>query len=98
MQHWPFKVGHGDADRSQIQVQWKGETKRFSTEEIYAMVLSKMKEVAETQLTDKVTEVVVTIPAYFNDGQQQTTKDAGVTAGLNVLLIINERRAAAIAS
>ena len=97
MQHWPFKVVRGDGDRPQIEVQWKGETKRFYPEEISAMVLSKMKEVAETQLTDKVTDAVVTVPAYFNDGQRQATKDAGVIAGLNVLRIINEPTAAAIA-
>ena len=97
MQHWPFKVVRGDADRPQIEVQWKGETKRFYPEEISAMVLGKMKEVAETQLTEKVTDAVVTVPAYFNDGQRQATKDAGVIAGLNVLRIINEPTAAAIA-
>ena len=97
MQHWPFKVVRGDADRPQIQVQWKGETKKFYPEEISAMVLGKMKEVAETQLTEKVTDAVVTVPAYFNDGQRQATKDAGVIAGLNVLRIINEPTAAAIA-
>ena len=97
MQHWPFKVVRGDADRPRIQVQWKGETKQFYPEEISAMVLGKMKEVAETQLTEKVTDAVVTVPAYFNDGQRQATKDAGVIAGLNVLRIINEPTAAAIA-
>jgi L1 cell adhesion molecule like protein len=97
MQHWPFKVVRGEGDRPQIEVQWKGEKKRFYPEEISAMVLSKMKEVAESQLTDKVTEAVVTVPAYFNDGQRQATKDAGVIAGLNVLRIINEPTAAAIA-
>jgi L1 cell adhesion molecule like protein len=97
MQNWPFKVVRGDADRPQIEVQWKGERKRFYPEEISAMVLSKMKEIAETQLTDKVTDAVVTVPAYFNDGQRQATKDAGVISGLNVLRIINEPTAAAIA-
>lgn len=97
MQHWPFKVIRGEADRPRIEVQWKGETKQFYPEEISAMVLSKMKEVAETQLTEKVTDAVVTVPAYFNDGQRQATKDAGVIAGLNVLRIINEPTAAAIA-
>lgn len=97
MQHWPFKVVRGDSDRPQIQVQWKGETKKFYPEEISAMVLGKMKEVAETQLTEKVTDAVITVPAYFNDGQRQATKDAGVIAGLNVLRIINEPTAAAIA-
>ena len=97
MQHWPFKVIRGDGDRPKIEVQWKGETKQFYPEEISAMVLGKMKEVAESQLSDKVTDAVVTVPAYFNDGQRQATKDAGVIAGLNVLRIINEPTAAAIA-
>jgi L1 cell adhesion molecule like protein len=97
MQHWPFKVVRGDSDRPQIEVQWNGETKRFYPEEISAMVLTKMKEVAESQLTSKVTDAVITVPAYFNDGQRQATKDAGVIAGLKVLRIINEPTAAAIA-
>lgn len=97
MQHWPFKVVPGDSDRPQIEVQWKGERKRFYPEEISAMVLGKMKEIAATQLTDGVKDAVITVPAYFNDGQRQATKDAGVIAGLNVLRIINEPTAAAIA-
>ena len=97
MEHWPFKVVRGDSDRPQIEVEWKGEFKRFYPEEISAMVLTKMKEIAETQLTDKVKDAVITVPAYFNDGQRQATKDAGVIAGLNVLRIINEPTAAAIA-
>ena len=97
MKQWPFKVVRGEADRPSIEVEWRGERKRFYPEEISAMVLTKMKEVAESQLTEKVTEAVVTVPAYFNDGQRQATKDAGVIAGLNVLRIINEPTAAAIA-
>ncbi|KAH0793390.1 cytoplasmic heat shock protein 70 [Histomonas meleagridis] len=97
MQHWPFKVVRGESDRPRIQVQWKGETKQFYPEEISAMVLGKMKEIAESQLTEKVKDAVITVPAYFNDGQRQATKDAGVIAGLNVLRIINEPTAAAIA-
>jgi L1 cell adhesion molecule like protein len=97
MQHWPFKVVRSDGDRPKVQVQWKGETKEFFAEEISAMVLTKMKETAESMLTEKVTEAVITVPAYFNDGQRQATKDAGVIAGLNVLRIINEPTAAAIA-
>ena len=97
MQHWPFKVIQGDSDRPQIQIQWKGQTKQFYAEEISAMVLSKMKEVAETQLTEKVKDAVITVPAYFNDSQRQSTIDAGIIAGLNVLRIINEPTAAAIA-
>lgn len=97
MKHWPFKVIRGDGDRPKIQVQFKGETKEFFPEEISAMVLGKMKETAESMLSEKVTDAVVTVPAYFNDGQRQATKDAGVIAGLNVLRIINEPTAAAIA-
>jgi L1 cell adhesion molecule like protein len=97
MQHWPFKVIRGEGDRPKIQVEWKNERKEFYPEEISAMVLSKMKETAENMLTEKVTDAVITVPAYFNDGQRQATKDAGVIAGLNVLRIINEPTAAAIA-
>ncbi|KAH0792913.1 cytoplasmic heat shock protein 70 [Histomonas meleagridis] len=97
MQHWPFKVVRGEVDRPRIQVQWKGETKQFYPEEISAMVLGKMKEIAESQLTDKVKDAVITVPAYFNDAQRQATKDACVIAGLNVLRIVDEPIAAAIA-
>ncbi|EAY02433.1 cytoplasmic heat shock protein 70, putative [Trichomonas vaginalis G3] len=97
MKHWPFKVVRGDGDRPKIEVQFKGETKQFFPEEISAMVLGKMKETAENMLSEKITDAVVTVPAYFNDGQRQATKDAGVIAGLNVLRIINEPTAAAIA-
>jgi len=97
MEHWPFKVVRGDSDRPQVEVEWKGGRKRFYPEEISAMVLGKMKEIAETQLPDGAKDAVITVPAYFNDGQRQATKDAGVIAGLNVLRIINEPTAAAIA-
>ena len=80
-----------------IQVDYKGETKTFLPEEISAMVLLKMKETAEEYLGKKVTDAVVTVPAYFNDSQRQATKDAGTIAGLNVLRIINEPTAAALA-
>ncbi|PAA71266.1 hypothetical protein BOX15_Mlig032526g1, partial [Macrostomum lignano] len=80
-----------------IQVQVGSETKTFAPEEISAMVLGKMKEIAESYLGKKVTHAVVTVPAYFNDAQRQATKDAGVIAGLNVMRIINEPTAAAIA-
>jgi L1 cell adhesion molecule like protein len=93
---WPFKVI--DANGSpRVQVQYLGEAKDFSPQEISAMVLGKMKEVAETKLGKKVEKAVVTVPAYFNDNQRQATKDAGAIAGLNVLRIINEPTAAAIA-
>jgi L1 cell adhesion molecule like protein len=96
MKHWPFKVV-SSAGKPNIQVEYKGETKTFSPEEISSMVLVKMKETAEAFLGMKVTDAVVTVPAYFNDSQRQATKDAGVISGLNVLRIINEPTAAAIA-
>lgn len=80
-----------------IAVKYKGETKKFFPEEISSMVLTKMKETAETYLGETVKNAVITVPAYFNDSQRQATKDAGAIAGLNVLRIINEPTAAAIA-
>ncbi|KAG5227817.1 heat shock protein [Salix suchowensis] len=97
MKHWPFKVVPGPADKPVIVVQYKGEEKRFSAEEISSMVLTKMKEIAEAYLGHAVNNAVITVPAYFNDSQRQATKDAGAIAGLNVLRIINEPTAAAIA-
>merc|ERR1712064_198071 len=97
MKHWPFKVISGDGDIPRIQVQYKGEAKTFSAEEVSSMVLTKMKETAEAYLGTKVNDAVVTVPAYFNDSQRQATKDAGSISGLNVLRIINEPTAAAIA-
>merc|ERR1712190_112785 len=96
MKHWPFKVAqHGD--KPKLEVEYKNETKTFTPEEISAMVLTKMKETAEAYLGHDVKDAVVTVPAYFNDSQRQATKDAGMIAGLNVLRIINEPTAAAIA-
>jgi len=97
MKHWPFKVISGKDDKPNIQVSFNNEEKQFSPEEISSMVLTKMKEIAETYLGEKVENVVITCPAYFNDSQRQATKDAGTIAGLNVLRIINEPTAAAIA-
>jgi L1 cell adhesion molecule like protein len=97
MKHWPFKVVRGEGDKPKIEVIWKEKTRQFFPEEISAMVLGKMKETAENMLTQKVKDAVVTVPAYFNDSQRQATKDAGVIAGLNVMRIINEPTAAAIA-
>ncbi|XP_067014227.1 heat shock 70 kDa protein cognate 4 isoform X1 [Anabrus simplex] len=96
MKHWPFTV-ISDGGKPKIQVQYKGETKTFYPEEISSMVLTKMKETAEAYLGKSVTNAVITVPAYFNDSQRQATKDAGAIAGLNVLRIINEPTAAAIA-
>lgn len=96
MKHWPFKVIRVD-DRPKIQVEHKGDTKTFYPEEVSSMVLTKMKEIAEAYLGKTVTDAVVTVPAYFNDSQRQATKDAGTISGLNVLRIINEPTAAAIA-
>ncbi|XP_063369970.1 heat shock protein 68-like isoform X1 [Cydia amplana] len=96
MKHWPFKV-ISDCGKPKIQVEFKGETKRFAPEEISSMVLTKMKETAEAYLGTTVRDAVITVPAYFNDSQRQATKDAGAIAGLNVLRIINEPTAAALA-
>lgn len=95
--HWPFTVEAGPGNKPQIVVQFKGERKTFQPEEISSMVLTKMKEVAEAYIGKQVQHAVVTVPAYFNDSQRQATKDAGAIAGLNVLRIINEPTAAAIA-
>jgi L1 cell adhesion molecule like protein len=94
---WPFKVSSGAGDKPMVEVHYMGEDKKFHAEEISSMILVKMKEVAEAYLGTKVNDAVVTVPAYFNDSQRQATKDAGAIAGLNVLRIINEPTAAAIA-
>ncbi|MBH0213486.1 Hsp70 family protein, partial [Listeria monocytogenes] len=94
---WPFKVTAGPSDKPMITVHYKGEEKEFSAEEISSMVLVKMKEIAEAYLGTTIKNAVVTVPAYFNDSQRQATKDAGVISGLNVMRIINEPTAAAIA-
>jgi len=96
MKHWPFEVVNIDG-KPKIQVTYKDEKKTFFPEEISSMVLTKMKETAEAYLGKTVTNAVITVPAYFNDSQRQATKDAGTIAGLNVLRIINEPTAAAIA-
>ncbi|VVT58692.1 uncharacterized protein SAPINGB_P006336 [Magnusiomyces paraingens] len=96
IKHFPFKV-IDKAGKPAIEVQFKGETKVFQPEEISSMVLTKMKETAESYLGTKVSDAVITVPAYFNDSQRQATKDAGLIAGINVLRIINEPTAAAIA-
>merc|ERR1712107_714559 len=96
MKHWPFKVSNA-VGKPRLSVEHKCEEKNFTPEEISAMVLTKMKETAESYLGQEVKDAVVTVPAYFNDSQRQATKDAGVIAGLNIIRIINEPTAAAIA-
>jgi len=96
MKHFSFTVVD-KGGKPVIEVEFKGETKHFTPEEISAMVLTKMRETAESYLGTTVSNAVVTVPAYFNDSQRQATKDAGLIAGLNVLRIINEPTAAAIA-
>jgi len=96
MKHWPFTVIN-EGSKPKIRVDYKSEKKSFFPEEISSMVLTKMKETAEAYLGKTVSDAVVTVPAYFNDSQRQATKDAGTISGLNVLRIINEPTAAAIA-
>ena len=97
MKHFPFKVDKTSDGKPVIKVQYKGEDKTFQPEEISSMILAHLKQVAEAYLGDEVNDAVITVPAYFNDAQRQATKDAGTIAGLNVLRIINEPTAAAIA-
>lgn len=96
MKHWPFKIIN-DNGKPKIQILFKGDVKRFAPEEISSMVLTKMKQTAESYLGKSVSDAVITVPAYFNDSQRQATKDAGSIAGINVLRIINEPTAAALA-
>jgi L1 cell adhesion molecule like protein len=96
MKLWPFRVVNVGG-KPKIQVEFKNSTKTFSPEEVSSMVLTKMKETAESYLGGRVKNAVITVPAYFNDSQRQATKDAGAIAGLNVLRIINEPTAAALA-
>ncbi|GAO16225.1 hypothetical protein UVI_02000080 [Ustilaginoidea virens] len=97
MKHFPFKIISDKGGKPLVEVEFKGETKTFTPEEISSMILTKMRETAESYLGTTITNAVVTVPAYFNDSQRQATKDAGLIAGLNVLRIINEPTAAAIA-
>ena len=94
--NWPFEV-ISDGGKPKIRAECMGESKVFAPEEISSMVLTKMKETAEAYLGQKVTNAVITVPAYFNDAQRTATKDAGRIVGLNVLRIINEPTAAALA-
>lgn len=94
---WPFKVIDGDDDKPTIVVSYKGEEKHLVAEEISAMILTQMREIAGAFLESPVKNAVITVPAYFNDAQRRATKDAGDIAGLNVMRIINEPTAAALA-
>ncbi|BAP70668.1 78 kDa glucose-regulated protein homolog [Kluyveromyces marxianus] len=96
IKHLPYKVVN-KGNKPIVEVTVKGEKKQFTPEEISGMILGKMKQIAEEYLGKKVTHAVVTVPAYFNDAQRQATKDAGAIAGLNILRIVNEPTAAAIA-
>ena len=98
MKHWTFKVVKEEiGDRPQIEVMFQGNKKRYFAEEISAIVLQKMKKTAEDFLGYEVKDAIVTVPAYFNDSQRQATKDAGIISGMNIIRIINEPTAAAIA-
>jgi L1 cell adhesion molecule like protein len=97
MKLWPFKVVDDGNDRPQIVVEYKSEEKKFYPEEISAMVIGYMNDITETFVGEKIKDVVITVPAYFNDSARQATKDAAAIAGLNVLRIVNEPTAAAVA-
>lgn len=97
MRSWPFKVIDGQGDRPLIVVQYKGEEQQFTAEEITSMILVKMREIAESYLGCATDDVVITVPAYFSDHQREATKNAGAIAGLNIVGLINEPTAAAIA-
>ncbi|KAI0669668.1 heat shock protein [Trametes maxima] len=97
MKHWPFKIVPKSDGRPAVEVENGGKPQQYSSEELSSMVLTKMRETAEQYLGKKVNHAVVTVPAYFNDAQRQATKDAGTIAGLDVLRVINEPTAAALA-
>jgi len=97
MKTWPFKVVDDGQNRPQVEVEVKGETKRMYAEELSAIVLGKLKAMAESYLGQEVKDAVITVPAYFNDAQRQATKDAGRIAGLNVLRLLAEPTSACIA-
>jgi hypothetical protein len=97
IKQWPFKVIEGPNGEPLIEVHFKNELKQFRPEEISSMVLLKLKEMADMYLGKEVKDAVITVPAHFRDSQRQATKDAGAIAGLNVMRIINEPTAAAIA-
>jgi molecular chaperone DnaK len=93
----PYKVVKASNGDCAVEVEVEGKPKQFSPQEISAMILAKLKADAETRLGEKITQAVITVPAYFNDSQRQATKDAGRIAGLEVLRIINEPTAASLA-
>src|SRR6202012_1266589 len=93
----PYKVVRASNGDAAVEVEVEGKPKQFSPPEISAMILGKLKAAAETRLGEKITQAVITVPAYFNDSQRQAPKDAGRIAGLEVLRIINEPTAAALA-
>ncbi|GJV72118.1 heat shock cognate 70 kDa protein [Tanacetum coccineum] len=97
LKSWPFKIIEGSADKPMIALQHNGEDTEFSPEEISSMIIKNLKEAAEAYLGTKVTDAVIAVPAYFSDKQRQATKEAGMLAGLNVLRLVNEPTAAAIA-
>ena len=97
MKLWPFKVIKGDNNKPLIEVEYKGKVEKFYPEEISACILSKMKQIAKDYLGKEITDAIITCPAYFDDLQRKATQDAGKIAGLNVIRIINEPTAAAIA-
>ena len=96
LKHYPFKIVRGSDDNIMFEVEYKGETKKFTPEEISAIVLQEMKSIAEAYLGNQVKNCVVTVPAYFNDSNRQSTKDACRIAGMNCIRIINEPTAAAM--
>ncbi|KIM82579.1 hypothetical protein PILCRDRAFT_820445 [Piloderma croceum F 1598] len=95
--HWPFHIIQKSDGRPAVEIDNDGKKQQFSAEELSSMVLAKMRETAEQYLNKKVNHAVITVPAYFNDAQRQATKDAGQIAGLDVLRVINEPTAAALA-
>ena len=97
IKQFPFEVIDDGNNKPIIQVTFKNELKKYHPEEISSMILTKMKEIAQSYIGEDVTDAVITVPAYFNDSQRQATKDAGIISGINVLRIINEPTAAAIA-
>lgn len=97
MKLWPFKVVPDNNGKPKIEVEFEGKPEQYYPEQISSMVLTEMKRIAESYLGQTVTDAVITVPAYFNNSQRESTKDAGRIAGLNVLRIINEPTAAAIA-